>query len=39
VIGPIFFEFIQKKGDYGFGERNFRALFESMNRTRSTEGC
>jgi hypothetical protein len=29
VIGPIFFEFIQRKGDDGFGEGNFRALFES----------
>ena len=28
VIGPIFFEFIQRKGDEGFGEGNFRALFE-----------
>ena len=26
VIGPIFFEFIQRKGDEGFGEGNFRAL-------------
>ena len=30
VIGPIFFEIIQRKGDEGFGEGNFRALFESM---------
>ena len=30
VIGPIFFEFIQRKGDEGFGEGNFRALFESI---------
>jgi 4-hydroxyphenylpyruvate dioxygenase len=29
-IGPIFFEIIQRKGDEGFGEGNFRALFESM---------
>ena len=28
MIGPIFFEFIQRKGDEGFGEGNFRALFE-----------
>ena len=27
---PIFFEFIQRKGDEGFGEGNFRALFESI---------
>jgi 4-hydroxyphenylpyruvate dioxygenase len=30
AIGPIFFEIIQRKGDEGFGEGNFRALFESM---------
>ena len=30
VIGPIFFEIIQRKGDHGFGEGNFRALFESI---------
>jgi 4-hydroxyphenylpyruvate dioxygenase len=30
VIGPIFFEIIQRKGDDGFGEGNFRALFESI---------
>jgi 4-hydroxyphenylpyruvate dioxygenase len=30
VIGPIFFEFIQRKGDEGFGEGNFRALFQSI---------
>jgi 4-hydroxyphenylpyruvate dioxygenase len=29
-LGPIFFEFIQRKGDEGFGEGNFKALFESM---------
>ncbi len=29
-LGPIFFEFIQRKGDQGFGEGNFKALFESM---------
>jgi 4-hydroxyphenylpyruvate dioxygenase len=29
-IGPIFFEFIQRKGNQGFGEGNFKALFESM---------
>ncbi|MCV2881449.1 4-hydroxyphenylpyruvate dioxygenase [Actibacterium sp. XHP0104] len=32
VIGPIFFEFIQRKGDDGFGEGNFKALFESIER-------
>jgi 4-hydroxyphenylpyruvate dioxygenase len=30
AIGPVFFEIIQRKGDEGFGEGNFRALFESM---------
>jgi 4-hydroxyphenylpyruvate dioxygenase len=30
VIGPIFFEIIQRKGNEGFGEGNFRALFESI---------
>jgi 4-hydroxyphenylpyruvate dioxygenase len=30
VIGPIFFEYIQRKGDEGFGEGNFKALFESL---------
>ena len=28
MIGPVFFEFIQRKGDEGFGEGNFTALFE-----------
>jgi 4-hydroxyphenylpyruvate dioxygenase len=30
MVGPIFFEVIQRKGDQGFGEGNFRALFESI---------
>ncbi|WOX04827.1 4-hydroxyphenylpyruvate dioxygenase [Microbulbifer pacificus] len=30
IIGPIFFEFIQRKGNQGFGEGNFKALFESI---------
>ncbi len=30
MLGPIFFEIIQRKGDEGFGEGNFRALFESI---------
>ena len=30
VIGPIFFEIIQRKGNDGFGEGNFKALFESI---------
>jgi 4-hydroxyphenylpyruvate dioxygenase len=30
AIGPIFFEIIQRKGNQGFGEGNFKALFESI---------
>ena len=30
AIGPIFFELIQRKGNEGFGEGNFKALFESI---------
>ena len=30
MIGPIFFEIIQRKGNEGFGEGNFQALFESI---------
>lgn len=30
MLGPVFFEIIQRKGDDGFGEGNFRALFESI---------
>jgi 4-hydroxyphenylpyruvate dioxygenase len=30
VIGPIFFEIIQRKGNQGFGEGIFKALFESI---------
>ena len=29
-IGPVFFEIIQRKGDEGFGEGNFQALFDSI---------
>jgi 4-hydroxyphenylpyruvate dioxygenase len=38
VIGPIFFEIIQRKGDEGFGEGNFRALFESIERDQVKRG-
>ena len=38
VIGPIFFELIQRKGDEGFGEGNFRALFESMEQDQVRRG-
>ena len=32
LLGPVFFEFIQRKQDEGFGEGNFKALFESIER-------
>jgi 4-hydroxyphenylpyruvate dioxygenase len=38
VIGPIFFEIIQRKGNEGFGEGNFRALFESMEMDQVRRG-
>ena len=38
VIGPIFFEFIERKGDNGFGEGNFRALFESIEADQINRG-
>jgi 4-hydroxyphenylpyruvate dioxygenase len=38
VIGPIFFEFIQRKGDDGFGEGNFKALFESIEADQIQRG-
>ncbi|MGH6946338.1 MAG: 4-hydroxyphenylpyruvate dioxygenase [Kiloniellales bacterium] len=38
VIGPIFFEIIQRKGDEGFGEGNFKALFESMEQDQIRRG-
>jgi len=38
--GPVFFEFIQRKGDYsdGFGEGNFKALFQSIERDQVRRG-
>jgi 4-hydroxyphenylpyruvate dioxygenase len=38
VVGPIFFEFIQRKGDEGFGEGNFRALFVSIEEDQLRRG-
>jgi len=38
VIGPIFFEIIQRKGNQGFGEGNFRALFESIELDQERRG-
>jgi 4-hydroxyphenylpyruvate dioxygenase len=37
-IGPVFFEFIQRKGDDGFGEGNFKALFKSIERDQINRG-
>jgi 4-hydroxyphenylpyruvate dioxygenase len=37
-VGPVFFEFIQRKGDDGFGEGNFKALFESIERDQVSRG-
>jgi 4-hydroxyphenylpyruvate dioxygenase len=37
-IGPIFFEIIQRKGNQGFGEGNFQALFESIERDQMKRG-
>ncbi len=36
--GPFFYEIIQRKGDRGFGEGNFRALFESIEREQQAKG-
>ncbi|WP_425477915.1 4-hydroxyphenylpyruvate dioxygenase [Vulcaniibacterium tengchongense] len=38
AIGPIFFEIIQRKGNEGFGEGNFQALFESIERDQMRRG-
>jgi len=38
MIGPVFFEFIQRKKDEGFGEGNFKALFESIERDQVARG-
>jgi 4-hydroxyphenylpyruvate dioxygenase len=37
--GPFFYEIIQRKGDQGFGGGNFRALFESIERTQKEQGA
>jgi 4-hydroxyphenylpyruvate dioxygenase len=39
MIGPVFFEFIQRKRDEGFGEGNFTALFKSMERDQLRRGA
>ncbi|MES2718675.1 MAG: 4-hydroxyphenylpyruvate dioxygenase [Pseudomonadota bacterium] len=38
LLGPVFFEFIQRQGDDGFGEGNFKALFESIERDQVRRG-
>ena len=38
LVGPVFFEFIQRKRDEGFGEGNFKALFESIERDQFARG-
>ena len=38
MLGPVFFEFIQRKGDDGFGEGNFKALFQSIERDQISRG-
>ena len=37
-LGPVFFEFIERKGDQGFGEGNFKALFESLELDQMRRG-
>ena len=39
MLGPVFFEFIQRKADEGFGEGNFKALFESLERDQIRRGA
>ena len=39
MIGPVFFEFIQRKGDEGFGEGNIAALFRSMEEDQLRRGA
>ena len=39
MIGPVFFEFIQRKKDEGFGEGNFTALFKSIERDQMQRGA
>jgi 4-hydroxyphenylpyruvate dioxygenase len=38
LLGPVFFEFIERKRDDGFGEGNFKALFESIERDQVARG-
>ena len=38
VLGPVFFEFIERQRDEGFGEGNFKALFEPIERDQIKRG-
>ncbi|MCX6119452.1 MAG: 4-hydroxyphenylpyruvate dioxygenase, partial [Proteobacteria bacterium] len=38
VIGPVFFEFIQRRNHMGFGEGNFGALFRAIERDQEKRG-
>lgn len=38
MLGPVFFEIIQRKGNQGFGEGNFKALFEAIERDQMRRG-
>lgn len=38
IFGPVFFEIIQRKGNQGFGEGNFQALFEAIERDQVKRG-
>jgi 4-hydroxyphenylpyruvate dioxygenase len=38
IVGPFFFEYIQRKGNKGFGEGNFKALFEAIERDQVKRG-
>jgi 4-hydroxyphenylpyruvate dioxygenase len=39
LLGPVFFEFIERRADQGFGEGNFKALFESLERDQIRRGA
>ncbi len=39
LLGPVFFEFIERRADEGFGEGNFQALFESIERDQLRRGA
>lgn len=39
LLGPVFFEFIERRADEGFGEGNFKALFESLERDQIRRGA